>query len=175
MPRPHTTRRAFTLIDVLVTMAILSIVLFAVIPAFTRDDRTRLVAAANLLTADLLNARMLCVQNPGDPARLVVSPQGAGWFLANQSDPTDPMDLPTGVGGEWRITFGEGPASNLWGVRLAPQGTDPATIVSGGLPFVRFDAFGRPAPANDVTLVLSTTSDTMTVRVRADTGDAIIE
>lgn len=172
-PRP--TRRAFTLIDVLVTMAVLSIVLFAIIPAFSRDDRTRLVASANLLTADLLNARMLCVQNPSTPVRLVVSPEGAGWFLASHDAPTEPMDLPTGVGAEWRITFGEGPASNLWGVRLAPQGTDPATIVEGGLPFIRFDAFGRVAPAADAVLELSTANDSITVRVRADTGDAVIE
>lgn len=174
-PRPNASPRAFTLIDVLVVMAVLSIVLFAVIPAFSRDDRTRLVAAANLFTADLQNARMLTVQDPGDPVRVVVSPAGAGWHLSRHSDPDTPMTLPTGVGGDWRIVFGEGPASNLWSVRLAPQGVDPVTILAGALPFVRFDAFGRLAPAVDTRFELSTENDSLIVRVRADTGDAHIE
>lgn len=175
MPRRNPTPRAFTLIDVLVVMAVLSIVLFAVIPAFSRDDRTRLVAAANLFTADLQNARMLTVQDPGDPVRVVVSPAGAGWHLARHSDPDTPMTLPSGVGGDWRIVFGEGPASNLWSVRLAPGGVDPDTIVAGALPFVRFDAFGRLAPAIDVRFELSTENDALVVRIRAETGDAYIE
>lgn len=175
MPRTRPNPRAFTLIDILVTMAVLSIVLFAVMPLFTRDERTRLVAAANLLTADLQNARMLSVQSPGDSTRVVISPLGAGWFLARESEPTQPMDLPTGVGGEWRIVFGEGPASNLWGVRLSVKDTDPDAIVAGSLPFARFDHYGRLLPATDILFQLSAELDTVTVRVRADTGDAVLE
>lgn len=174
-PRAIPRSRAFTLIDVLVTLAVMSIVILAAIPAFTPDERTRLVAASNLLIADLNNARSMSVQNPADPVRLVIGESGANYFLARASAPTDAIELPIGVGGKYAVIFGDGDHIDLDGVQLAPEGVDPDSIDADDFPTVRFDAFGRLSPQTDVRLVISAGAPTLTVVIRADTGDAYIE
>jgi prepilin-type N-terminal cleavage/methylation domain-containing protein len=168
-------RRAFTLIDVLVTLAVMSIVILAAIPAFTPDERTRLVAASNLLIADLNNARAMSVQDPADPVRLVIGVGGANYFLARESAPTDAIELPIGVGGKYAVLFGQGEHIDLADVQLAPDGVDPDSIAADDLPFIRFDAFGRLSPQTDVRLIISAGTPTLTVVIRADTGDAYVE
>lgn len=167
--------RAFSLIDVLVTIAVLSIVIAIAVPAFTPDERTRLVAASNLLIADLNNARSMSVQNPADPVQLTMGVGGTSYFLAYASAPDDAIELPTGVGGKYAVLFGEGDHADLADVQVAPEGVDPGSIVANDLPFVRFDAFGRLSPQTDVRLVLSAGTPTLTVVIRADTGDAYVE
>ncbi len=167
--------RAFTLIDMLVTLAVMSIVILAAIPAFTPDERTRLVAAANLVIADLNNARSMSVQNPADPVRLVIGEAGANYFLARKSAPTDAIELPIGVGGKYAVVFGEGDHVDLYGIQLAPEGVDPDTIAADDLPYAAFDAFGRLTPQTDIRLTLSAGTPTLTIVIRADTGDAYVE
>lgn len=168
-------RRGFSLIDVLVTLAVMSIVILAAIPAFTPDERTRLVAASNLLIADLNNARTMSVQNPSDPVHLTIGVGGASYFLAHASVPGAPIELPVGVGGKYAVLFGEGEHVDLADVQLAPEGVDPDSIAADNLPFVRFDAFGRLSPQTDIRLVISAGAPTLTVVIRADTGDAYVE
>jgi type II secretory pathway pseudopilin PulG len=168
-------RRAFTMIDLLVTMAVMSIVILAAIPAFTADNGTRLVAAANLIIADLNNARAMSIQNPSDPMSVVIGASGLSYFLAKDSDPDSPIELPIGVGGKYAVTFGEGDHTNLWGVLVAPEGVDPASITVDGLPRVTFDTFGRLSPQADVRIEVASDSSSLTIVVRADTGDAFIE
>lgn len=173
--RANLRSRAFSLIDVLVTLAVLSIVILAAIPAFTPDERTRLVAAANLLIADLNNARSMSVQNPADPVQLVIGVAGESYYLAHSSEPDEPIALPIGIGGKYAVAFGEADHSDLIDVQLAPEGVDPDTIASGSLPFVKFDAFGRLSPQADIRLTVSAGTPTLTVVIRADTGDAYVE
>jgi prepilin-type N-terminal cleavage/methylation domain-containing protein len=168
-------QRAFSLIDVLVTIAVLSIVIALAVPAFTPDERTRLVAASNLLIADLGNARSMSVQNPADPVQVTVGVGGASYFLAYASAPTAPIELPIGVGGKYLVLFGQGEHIDLADVQLAPEGVDPDSIAADDLPFVRFDAFGRLSPQTDVRLIISAGAPTLTVVIRADTGDAYVE
>ncbi len=168
-------RRAFTMIDLLVTMAVMSIVLLAAIPAFNADNSTRVLAAANLIVADLNNARALSIQNPSDPVSVVIGAGGVSYFLAKDSDPDAPMPLPIGVGGKYAVVFGEGDHTNLWGVLVAPEGVDPADVESDDLPRVTFDAFGRLTPQADVRFELTSEKSSLTIVVRGDTGDAFIE
>lgn len=170
------TRAAFTLVDLLVTIAVMAVVVLAAIPAFTPDNRTRIVAAANLLIADLNNARAMSIQNPSDPVRVVIGEGGASYFLAKASDPTNPIELPTGAGGKYAVIFGEGDHIDLWEIRLAPAGTDHDAIAADDMPFVAFDAFGRLNPDDsDARIEVCAGTPLMTVVIRADTGDAYIE
>jgi hypothetical protein len=168
-------RAAFTLIDLMVTLAVLAIVLIVAMPSFAPDNRTRLVAAANLFIADLNNARALSVQNPADPVRVVIAEKGAGYFLARASDPGAAIDLPTGVGGQYAVLFGEGSHADLWDVRIAPAGVDHEDIAAGALPFVAFDPFGRLSPQTDVRIEVRADGPALTIVVRGDTGDAFVE
>jgi type II secretory pathway pseudopilin PulG len=168
-------RRAFTMIDLVVTMVVMSIVILAAIPAFTADNGTRVVAAANLIIADLNNARAMSIQNPSDPMSVVIGASGLSYFLAKESDPDAPIELPIGVGGKYAITFGEGDHTNLWGVLVAPEGVDPIAVAVDSLPRITFDSFGRLSPQSDVRIEVSSEKSSLTIVVRADTGDAFIE
>ncbi len=168
-------RRAFTMIDLLVTMAVLSVVILAAIPAFNADNGTRVIAAANLIIADLSNARALSIQNPSDPVSVVVGAGGVSYFLAKDSDPDAPMPLPIGVGGKYAVVFGEGDHTNLWGVFVAPEGVEPSAVVAESLPRMTFDAFGRLSPQADARIEVTSEKSSLTIVVRGDTGDAFIE
>lgn len=168
-------RRAFTLIDAVVTLVVISIVVLAAIPAFTADHGTRVVAAANLFVADLNNARALCVQNPSDPTSVVIGEAGLSYFLAKDSEPDTPIDLPYGEGGEYSVIFGEGDHTNLWGVTIVPEGVLAEDLKTGNLPRITFDTFGRLSPQTDVRFAVAAENTVLTVVIRADTGDAYIE
>src|SRR5690606_7121845 len=116
------------------------------------DERTRLAAAANLVVADLNNARALCIQNPSDPVRFVLGEKGRSYFLAYESEPSEPFELPDAIGGAYQIVFGEGDHTNLWDVALRPEGVAEDSIDSANAPYVTFDAFGRLVPPTEVRL-----------------------
>lgn len=169
-------RRGLTMIDLLVTLAVMSIILFIAIPSLGSTSRTRALAAANLFIADVYNARTLSVQNPSNPVRVVISAEGAGYFLAQSDEPETPIEMPTGVGGDYAIVFGEGDHTTLEGVVITPEGVDKDDIEDGSLPEIVFDAFGRLTPSVDQRIVLTADeTDSVTIVIRADTGDAYIE
>lgn len=159
--------RAFTLIELMITISVLLIVLLAVMPSMSMGGRTRLVAAAIALASDLEYARSVSISEPADPAVVRFDPEGAGYWLARASDPEQPITRPNGE--PYQVIFGVGDANLLHDVVIALAGAPE----DGGA--VYFDAFGRRVPAVDANINLGNESGEILVRVVAATGDVVID
>ncbi|TVQ64963.1 MAG: prepilin-type N-terminal cleavage/methylation domain-containing protein [Phycisphaerales bacterium] len=160
-------RRAFTLLELLITIAAMLIILLAVMPSLGMGMRTRLVAATMNLVSDLEYARSLSIGEPDDPTMVRFAPDGSGYWVARASAPEEPIARHDG--GAYSVTFGEGDAYLMSGVVVALSGAPE----NGGS--VMFDAFGRRVPGADATITLGVGEDVMIVRVRASTGDVWID
>lgn len=158
-------RRGFTLIDLLITCAVIGIVLVAVVPSLNNDDALRIVAAGNVLTADLEYAQSATLVNPADPTVVRFHEKGAGYWLAPASAPDTPIKRP-GSDEDYLVEFGEGGASVLIGVTADASGVPDFTIV--------FDGFGRLASPSDAVVRLTNVTGSMDVTVRASTGSVFL-
>ena len=163
-------RRAFTLLELMITVAAMLIVVLAVMPALGMGVRTRLVAATMNLVSDIEYARSLAISEPEDPALVRLMEDKSGYWLALSSAPDTPIARHNGSA--YSVVFGEGEAYLLHGVEAVVssphvQGVEGRTI--------RFDAFGRRVPGYDAAIVVSATNDHIVVRVSAATGDVWID
>lgn len=159
-------RRALTLIDMLVAMGILSIALMVTLPTMSSSERSRLDAAANLLASDFEHAVALSVTEPSDPIVVVIHDKGAGYHLARLSDPETPIPKHEGPAApEWSITFGQGAAAVLAGVKLEPVGEFTS---------IAYDSFGRLLAVEDREIVVTNQGGNLLVTVEADTGDVTV-
>lgn len=155
-------RRAFTLIEALITVVIVSVAAGIAVDLF-RDTRLEALAAAvRILNADLDYARASSLASPGDPIVLRAASGGTGYWLARASDPATPI---VGPNGSIRVTFGQGRAESCPGVRLT---------LSGGTE-LRFGPFGGvtdPVPTLAFTLLDGT--ERATAVPDAFTGDVSV-
>lgn len=158
-------RRGFTLIDLLITCAVIAIVLVAVVPGMSNDDSLRIIAAGNVLTADLEYAQSATLASPSDPTVVRIDEKGTGYWLALASEPDTPIKRP-GSDEDYSITFGVGGADVLTGITL--QAVD---MVS---PTIIFDGFGRLADPTDAVLRLTNSTGSIDVTVRASTGSVFV-
>ena len=62
-----TSRCGFTLIDLMVTIAVLAVAAAVIVPGVSNNDRLRLMAAANVMTSDLELAQVMTISFPNDP------------------------------------------------------------------------------------------------------------
>jgi len=154
-------RRGTTLIDLLMTVAVIGIVVVAIAPTLSPSDPVRLVAAGTLLVSDIEYAQSATLANPSDPTVVRFDDKGAGYWLALASDPDQPIPRP-GDGAEYRIYFGVGAAETLPGVSLDASSIPDLTLT--------FDAFGRLNTLQNQTLSVINETGTMTVTITATTG-----
>ena len=158
---PHPRRRGTTLIDLLMTVAVIGIVVVAIAPTLAPEDPVRLVAAGTLLVSDIEYAQSATLAQPADPTVIRFDDKGAGYWLARASDPDEPILRP-GDDEEYRVTFGVGDAETLVGVSIDATQIPDLTIT--------FDAFGRLTTLQNQTLDILNETGTMTITVTATTG-----
>lgn len=158
-------RRAFTLVEMMIVVMLMAVVAVAVLPNATADGTIRLVAAVNMLVADVEYAQSLSLTDPNDPVLFRIDEEAEMYWLARTSDPETPIDKPSGE--PYTVTYGTTGDPTFPGIEvdLVDEGND-----------VAFDAFGRLAMPGDRTIRLSSPiSGTMRVVVSADTGSVFIE
>jgi len=157
--------RAFTLLEVLVTVVIIAIIATAVAPAFTNDNHLRLVAAVNVLSSDLELAQVMTISYPDSPVVVRFNPDKQMYWLAYASDPDNPITR-AGTGEAYLTVMGQGRAASAQGVTLKLDDVANDTIefnAQGGL----VDFTGKPMIQLNrgdasITLSISPTTGTTT-------------
>ncbi len=91
-PRTRQGRRAFTLIEMLVTLTIIMVAAAIVIPRLRDDSQFRLIAASQLMASDIELAQIMTITNPQDPTLVRFNPSAGEYWLAAASAPDDPID-----------------------------------------------------------------------------------
>ncbi len=161
--RPH--RRAFTLIDLMLALAVLAIMMVVVVPSAQPDEQVKLLAAATRLAADVEFAQSASLSTPGDPTVVRFAADGSGYWLALKSDADTPILIPNSDE-PFQVVFGQGDARGLEGMTAGLTAQDADTI--------EFDAFGRLTEPDDASIKLENTAGATYISVKATTGSVAI-
>ena len=158
--------RGFTLIDLMVAMAVLALLAVTVMPSTNPEAGMKLISAATVLATDIEYAQSATLSEPGDHTVVIFDADGGGYYLARGSAPLDPIERPGGSGDLYVVRFGEGNARMLDGV-----GVQEGALVEP----IEFDAFGSVVGEGDRTVTLFTSLGIIEVDVRQSTGSVAIE
>ncbi len=166
---PRRARRAFTLVDLMMTIAVMGLCALVATSSWSPSERTRVIGAAQLVASDLEFARELSVSAPADLAVFRIDSNSTGYWVARASSTETPVIRHDGQ--PFSVVFGSGRHALLLGVTLVFKGgaTTPPT---GGM--ISFDAFGRLTTGADAEITVSGSGGTATVAVSAATGDVSI-
>lgn len=157
--------RGFTLIDLMMTIAVIAILAVALMPAMSPEAPLRLVAAGTMLSSDIEYAQSATLAAPSDPTVVRFDPDANRYYLALASTPDVPITRPSG-GEPYDVILGEGIAADLAGVSIAITDATDDTVI--------FDAFGRLGQLDDVTITLTNGAGDLTIVVRATTGSVFM-
>lgn len=158
---PH-RRLGFTLFELLVTLSIIAIVAAMVAPAFSDDDRLRLMAGASVMTSDLELAQVMTIADPSRPVVVRLDPDHDQYWLAHSDTPDTPIAR-ADTGLPYLVVLGEDRAGGATGVTFTVTGLTQTTMTfnsQGGLK----DFTSAPQ------IILSLGGKTITVTVAATTG-----
>lgn len=167
MPTPprRPRRRGFTLIDLMLALAVLAIMMVVVVPSAQPDEQVKLLAAATRLAADVEYAQSASLSTPGDPTVVRFAADGSGYWLALKSAADTPILIPNSDE-PFHVIFGKGDARGLEGMTAGLTAKDADTI--------EFDAFGRLTETDDASIKLENTAGATYVSVKATTGSVNI-
>jgi|WetSurMetagenome_2_1015567.scaffolds.fasta_scaffold42897_2 Tfp pilus assembly protein FimT len=160
---PRLSTGAFTLVEILVVVIVITIAALIVLPNIGSAANTQVVSAAGVLQSDLEVARSMAlttqipysiVFSPDLQAYKVVSNYGGGAYAS-----TTAVNHPVNVGQAYQVTLAS--LNKMSAVRVANVNFNSHT-------YVTFDSLGTPASAGTVTLQGG--SVTMVVTVQSLTG-----
>lgn len=154
-------RRGFSLINLLITVAIMAIVAAAVTPSIASGNQIGLTSAASLLASDLEYAQSLSLADPENPAMVRFEASEGRYWVSRASNPDTPIPRPV-TGEAYVVVLGQGEARHAAGVTMTLSG-----VVDDRL---AFDTMGRLATGSDAAITMSSPSGTRVVRVGASTG-----
>ncbi len=162
--RTRQQHRGFTLVDLMVAMAVLAILAVMVIPSSNPGESMKLISAATVIATDIEFAQSITLAEPSDHTVLVFHPDGGGYFLSLASAPLVPIARP-GTGDDYVVRYGEGHVRTLSGV-LIQEGAllEP----------IEFDAFGSLSGLVDRSVTLVTMDGIIDVTIRQSTGSVAI-
>ena len=161
-------RRAFSLAELLMVLAIMAITSSMILPLVGDNEASQLRAAAELLAADIEDVQGRSLAEPGSPTCLQVASDGSGWHIALVSDPGQPIS-----------DFEGRPLSRRFG-RDGLAGCSEVVLSANDLPSagLQFDDQGAPASVpGRIDFLLNTLEgeSSLRVAVSASTGRVTIE
>jgi prepilin-type N-terminal cleavage/methylation domain-containing protein len=133
--RPDATPRAFTLLEMLITITILAVIAVAVTPLFSDDNRLRLIAASSVISSDIELAQVMTISYPDQPVMVRFDAGKQMYWLAYDWDPETPIVRET-TGEPYVVVIGRGRASTAQDVAVTIADMTDHTIAfagSGGL------------------------------------------
>jgi prepilin-type N-terminal cleavage/methylation domain-containing protein len=157
-------RRAMTLLELMLVLAVLAVVAALVMPMAVHGDSVTVDATARLLSSDLEHAQMLALSRPDHRIALAVDEDGRGWKIVDADAPgvalVDTIDA-SHQGRMLSVRCGEGRAALALDVSVGPTGSMIIFDPLGGL-----ETLGGPAKQLSVEIRDSSRS----VSIDPDTG-----
>jgi prepilin-type N-terminal cleavage/methylation domain-containing protein len=161
--------RGFTLVEVMLVVLVLAIVAAVATARMGKSDVQKLVAAAQLLAADLAFAQVESITHGEDP-RVVVfnTPANAphGYHIAAAATPNTAIINPVGKM-PYEVRFGFGRAAPLDGVTITGQSV-------GGDGRLGFGLYGQLDQTINATITLACGGKSIMLTVNAVTGETTI-
>jgi len=140
-------RRAFTLLEMLVTISIVATAAVLVAPALTDDSGLRVAAATDVLMSDIEYAQVLSLAEPADPIVVVLDAPGNRWWLARASAPETPIEGTNGS--PYLMEMGTGRLATATGVSFTTTG-----LTDGELPFNEMGGLDGLVDAPQIVILL---------------------
>ncbi|MFG0256339.1 MAG: Tfp pilus assembly protein FimT/FimU [Phycisphaerales bacterium JB043] len=162
------SRRAFTFIDVLVTIAVMLVIAALALPAMSSGTQINISGASSMLASDLEYTQSLSLANPQNPALIKFDPANDTYWIAFASDPDAPIVRPGTDSEPYSIVFGQGLATAFAGITI-----DTSDITADS---IAFDSYGRPFDPLDNSITLtSMTGRSITLLIDSNTGFVSIQ
>lgn len=132
--RTKNSHHGFTIIELMLSLALMTILAALTIPLFGNNDDLQIDIAKRLLVSDLEYAQILAITNTQEEIALIVDGSNGGWHIASLDNPSVPLE--DSVTGEPLVTtFGLGPAASAGNVTI--ESNMPGNMVAfnqnGGL------------------------------------------
>ena len=157
-------RRGALLIDLLITVALIGVLAAVAVPALRPNEPLQMVGAAVVLAADIEYAQSATLAAPDDPTLLRVNAKDRSYMLAKASDPHTPIKRPgSKLPYVVNLALQHGPLSQI-GIEIEGDATQ-----------LEFDAFGRLVAPADRTVMITSPSSELRIRVARSTGSVFIE
>lgn len=164
MTAPARPPRGALLIDLLITLALVGVIAAIAVPALRPNEPLQMVGAAVVLAADIEYAQSATLAEPADPTLVRVNAKGRSYFLARASDPEKPINRPgSRLPYTVNLLLQHGPLSQI-GIEIEGDATQ-----------LQFDAFGRLVAPADASVLITSPSSELRIRVARSTGSVFIE
>ncbi len=153
----------FTLLEVVIVAAILSIAAALALPMLRDTNLAQLRSGANLVIADLGYAQMESIAHASNPRVVTFDTSSNSYWIASQASPDTPITNPFDQQ-PYRVTFGCGRACALAGVTLSAVsvGTDNQ---------LEFGPYGQLDQTSNATITLKSGPHSIVITVDATTGE----
>ncbi|MFW5681483.1 MAG: pilus assembly FimT family protein [Phycisphaeraceae bacterium] len=169
--RSRRSRSAFTLVEILIVVAILGIVSAIALPTLSGTAESKLRGAARMLVADLSVAQAQSMTD-GENLRVVVfDTDDNAYRIAIAGSPETAIQDPIRKQ-PYLNRFGEGRASHLAGVEIDSVDFDDAD--GDDLPELAYQLYGNLDRGEPATIVLRHGDRTLTITIDPDTGEATV-
>ena len=154
-------REAFTMIELMLVLAILATMAMLTIPMTRDHDSTSVQAAASILRSDLERAQSMAMAYPDRRIGLRFDDDGRGWSLVDAQAPSTPL-LDEFSGQPVTIRLGKGRG------HVAPDVEIQASLNDSLIVFDSLGGLENPGPP--VILQLNRAEQTASVHVSSSTG-----
>ena len=154
--------RAFTLIELIIVVLLLTIIALVAIPHSKGVEKDRLRNAVRMIVADIEFAQSASIGRSGETCAVVFDDDGNGYFIERSSEPGIPIARPQ-TGKPYIVRFGSEYAVALKGVTLELHGID-----EGKLAFTPFGVLGQGLHP---TIVVRSGEAMQALEIDASTGD----
>ena len=154
-------RLGFTLVEMMITVAIMGIAASIIMPALSNTDYSVVQAGASLMVADFDFAQTMAISDPTDMTVVKFDTNNARWWVAPYSTPDTPFVKPYSTE-TYDTTMGAGRAYLATGVTFSLTDVTNNMIV--------YNAFGQLNQATNPVITLTYGSASGTILFDSETG-----